>query len=81
MPVRGLPSIGMKLSGGDSWRHAGKRVCALVTVLLLVVAVPSAGAAPGDLDSGFSSDGKLLTDIGTTDSGRAWPSSQTARSS
>ncbi|SVB02553.1 uncharacterized protein METZ01_LOCUS155407, partial [marine metagenome] len=61
----------MRLSGGDSWRHAGKRVCALVTVLLLVVAVPSAGAAPGDLDSGFSSDGKLLTDIGTTDSGRA----------
>ena len=46
-------------------------MAALAAVALLVVAVPSAEASPGDLDTSFSSDGKLLTDIGTTDSGRA----------
>ena len=38
---------------------------------MLLVGVGSVGAAPGDLDTTFSSDGKVTTDIGTTDAGRA----------
>ena len=38
---------------------------------VLLVGVGSVGAAPGDLDTTFSSDGKVTTDIGTTDAGRA----------
>jgi len=38
---------------------------------VLVVDQTSAGAAPGDLDTGFSSDGKVTTDVGTVDAGRA----------
>ena len=38
---------------------------------MLLVGVGSVGAAPGDLDTTFSTDGKVTTDIGTTDAGRA----------
>ncbi len=38
---------------------------------MLLVGVGPVGAAPGDLDTTFSSDGKVTTDIGTTDAGRA----------
>jgi len=48
---------------------------------MLLVGVGPVGAAPGDLDTTFSSDGKVTTDIGTTDAGRASPSSRTERSS
>ena len=38
---------------------------------MLLVGVGPVGAAPGDLDTTFSNDGKVTTDIGTTDAGRA----------
>jgi len=38
---------------------------------MLLVGVAPVGAAPGDLDTTFSTDGKVTTDIGTTDAGRA----------
>ena len=38
---------------------------------ILLVGVAPVGAAPGDLDTTFSTDGKVTTDIGTTDAGRA----------
>ncbi|MDP6976627.1 MAG: fibronectin type III domain-containing protein [Acidimicrobiales bacterium] len=43
------------------------------SLALLVLAAPTVRAAPGDLDTGFSSDGKVLTDIAgsSTDIGRA----------
>ena len=59
----------------NAWHRAGRsigrRVAALATLVLLIGGIPSAQASPGDLDTGFSSDGKVLTDIGTADSGRA----------
>jgi len=59
----------------NAWHRAGRsigrRVAALATLILLIGGIPSAQASPGDLDTGFSSDGKVLTDIGTADSGRA----------
>ena len=38
---------------------------------ILLVGVAPVGAAPGDRDTTFSTDGKVTTDIGTTDAGRA----------
>ena len=59
----------------NAWHRAGRsigrRVAGLATLILLIGGIPSAQASPGDLDTGFSSDGKVLTDIGTADSGRA----------
>ena len=60
----------------NAWHRAGRsigrRVAALATLILLIGGIPSAQASPGDLDTGFSSDGKVLTDIGTADSGRLY---------
>ena len=54
----------------NAWHRAGRsigrRVAALATLILLIGGIPSAQASPGDLDTGFSSDGKVLTDIGST---------------
>ncbi|MBC8364995.1 MAG: fibronectin type III domain-containing protein [Actinobacteria bacterium] len=61
----------MKLSGESRWRKPRRRLVAVATLLMLVGGFPSAQASPGDLDTGFSADGKALTDIGTTDSGRS----------
>ena len=55
-------------------------VLVVAVLAVLVVAGPMpvewggpapAGAAPGDLDAGFSSDGKVTTDVGSVDAGRA----------
>ncbi len=45
----------------------------LLVVLALVVAgpVPAALAAPGDLDTSFDTDGRVTTNLGSTDTGRA----------
>ena len=54
----------------NAWHRAGRsigrRVAALATLILLIGGIPSAQASPGDLDTGFSSDGKVFTDIGST---------------
>ena len=45
----------------NAWHRAGRsigrRVAALATLILLIGGIPSAQASPGDLDTGFSSDG------------------------
>ncbi|MDP6697942.1 MAG: hypothetical protein QF558_09310, partial [Acidimicrobiales bacterium] len=43
----------------------------LATLALLAIGVLAALAAPGDLDTSFSADGMVTTDIGSADSGRA----------
>ncbi|MBT3246618.1 MAG: hypothetical protein HN359_07295, partial [Actinobacteria bacterium] len=43
----------------------------LATLALLAIGVLVALAAPGDLDTSFSADGMVTTDIGSADSGRA----------
>ena len=57
-PVWGLVSVGLLLAG-------------VLFAGVLVAGPGRAGAAPGDLDTGFSSDGKVTTDVGTVDAGRA----------
>jgi len=52
------PTFGRRLSG----------VALLCVLSVLAFAVPSALAAPGDLDPSFSGDGKLTTDFGGDDS-------------
>ena len=43
----------------------------LATFVLLAIGVLAALATPGDLDTSFSADGMVITDIGSADSGRA----------
>ena len=49
----------------------GLLLAGVLLVGVLVAGPGTAGAAPGDLVTGFSSDGKVTTDVGTVDAGRA----------
>ncbi|MEI5099400.1 hypothetical protein RB200_13340 [Streptomyces sp. PmtG] len=58
----------VSLSGRRPARKAHLAALSALTVGLMVALAPTAAAAPGDLDTGFGTGGKVTTDFGATPS-------------